>query len=70
MKTFHKSKIETKIKIEDLETTEFQDLIQDLNDEEIGKIVGGDKPGPCPCGCRGDSADKRCMRNFKPWLTQ
>jgi hypothetical protein len=52
MKRSHQIKTETKIKIEDLETTEFQNLIKDLNDEEIGKIVGGFGEDPPP-GCKG-----------------
>lgn len=55
MKRNHKIKLKTPIKIEDLEITEFQNLIKDLNDKEIGKIVGGVAPEcphwPTPCRC-------------------
>jgi hypothetical protein len=60
MKRSEEIKIENKIKIEDLETTEFQNLIKDLNDEEIGKIVGGcscDPSRPPLPGCKGTQKD-------------
>ncbi|MGL6344491.1 MAG: hypothetical protein ACRC80_35750 [Waterburya sp.] len=54
MKRTHQIKTDNKIKIEDLETTEFQNLIKDLNDEEISIIVGGcDCDRPHPGGCKG-----------------
>jgi hypothetical protein len=55
MELSHQIKTDNKITIEDLETTEFQNSIRDLNDKEIADIVGGVAPEcphwPRPCNC-------------------